>query len=259
MFSTDEITATGLYLLEILKAEGAVNYSRFYGAAKEIEDALVAGALRHHPPGEPNERCLREMGHVALERAAWQLEAFGVVKVTTLPDAPELIDGEPDFRIELTEAGRKLLAAGHLGFKFRHPRIHGFDASSASEWLVTFLECGGPGQTLTLADVMEFGASDGDVKVKDEMPGNVYPLGTRPYAWAFEVCLWHFVRSGVLEPVFKDDAERAVWEGFFKRAGQHLFRMTDLDEPHPHWDVEFRFRPGVDLRTVRHVGVIGRE
>jgi hypothetical protein len=104
MITVEGIRATGLYLLEVLKTEKAVCYSRFYNAAPGTEERLAAGAL---PFVENPEGCnadeLREEGHGMLDDAAWQLEDLGVVRIIFLDDL--LIDGEPDFAIHLTERG----------------------------------------------------------------------------------------------------------------------------------------------------------
>jgi hypothetical protein len=70
MIDTEGIRATGLYLLEVLKSEKVIRYSRFYNHAPGTEDCLVAGAM---PFVVDREACdaedLREEGHVMLEYA----------------------------------------------------------------------------------------------------------------------------------------------------------------------------------------------
>jgi hypothetical protein len=260
MFSTADITATGLYLLEILGREGAVNYSRFYGSDPATEDALVTGALAHFPRedlDEFTERGLRDEGHVALERAAWQLEAFGIVRIQELRAAPRLIDGEPDYRIELTERGRAALANG-LTFKFVHPRGYGFNAAEASRWLVAVARANSDrAEPPDFATAVERGATDGDVAAVDHS-GNRYGTGTWPYEWAFQVALWHHVREGNVELVVSSDALRSTTDDFFGRH-RHLFQHSDF--PKPLWNVAYRLTSAAarDPTKVKHVGWIGRE
>src|SRR5262249_46760285 len=119
MIDTERIRATGLYLLEILKSEKVVRYSRFYNHTPGTEDRLVAGSI---PFVVDSEACdaegLHEEGHVMLEYAAWQLEDLGVVRIKELDE--DLVDGDPDFQIELTDKGAQVLADG-LTFRFRSP------------------------------------------------------------------------------------------------------------------------------------------
>jgi hypothetical protein len=260
MFTTADITATGLYLLEILGREGAVNYSRFYGDDQSIEDALVAGALAHFPRedfDEYTERGLREEGHVALERAAWQLKAFGIVRIQELPAAPRLIDGELDYRIELTERGREALANG-LTFKFVHPRSHGYNAGEASRWLITFAEANSDcAEAFTFGTVVKVGATDGEVAAVDHS-GNRYGAGTWPYEWAFQVALWHHVREGNIEVVISSDALRRTWDDFFGRR-RDLFQHRDF--PQALWNVAYRLTSDAARhpQKLRHVAWIGLE
>ena len=115
-----QIKAAGDYLLSVLEAELEVAYSRFYNAEPGTDVALVDGMwpfLMSQPVEQRGElddgdkEGLREEAHMLLEWAAWQLEDLGVVKITTLSGS-ELIDGEPDFRIELTERGTALHRGG---------------------------------------------------------------------------------------------------------------------------------------------------
>src|SRR5262245_61903738 len=149
MITSEGIRATGSYLLQVLRTEKSVPYSRFYNASPGVEEKLVRGTL---PFVEEPECCdvddLREEGHVMLDFAAWQLEDLGLVRITFLEEL--LIDGEPDFTIHLTERGERALAEG-LGFHFREPD-YAITATPASEWLLVLLECGPPGETLTLSD-----------------------------------------------------------------------------------------------------------
>ena len=119
MITIEGIRATGLYLLEVLRAEKVVRYSRFYNATPGTDESLATGAM---PFVVNNECCdaedLLEERHVMLDFAAWQLEDLGIVRITFLDEA--LIDGERDYQIELTERGAQVLAEG-LRFDFRTP------------------------------------------------------------------------------------------------------------------------------------------
>ena len=157
-----QIKAAGDYLLSVLKAEKEVVYSRFYNAEPGTDVALVHGMwpfLMSQPVEQRGElddgdkERLLEEAHVLLEWAAWQLEDLGVVKITTLKGS-KLIDGEPDFRIELTERGMRFIEEGET-FGYREPENTRFDVSEASRWMLSFLHEGGPGQTLTLRDMMD--------------------------------------------------------------------------------------------------------
>ncbi|MFO0796050.1 MAG: hypothetical protein U0804_01170 [Gemmataceae bacterium] len=253
------IRAAGHHLLDVLAAEKAVNYSRFYNLDRGCDVALAAALWGHvertgNESGYegPGDYSLVEYCHILVEEGAWQLEDLGVVSIV-FQQTP-LADGEPDFRITLTERGEEFLSEGRpLGFHRYGSRTR---ATEASEWLVAFLDGGGPGQTLTLREVMKFGASDGDVSVTDE-DGNRYGPETRSYAWAFEVSMWHHTRCGNIEPVFETPDQRRAWEAFFAE-NQYLFPRPELAEPHPLWDVPFRLT-AKDTEAVQHVGWIGGE
>jgi hypothetical protein len=201
--------------------------------------------------GEGDRERLFEEAHLFLEWAAWQLADLGVVKITA-GDGSKLIDGEPDFRIEFTERGRRFIEDGEM-FGYHGPEGTRFDVSEASRWMLDFLEAGGPGQTLTLRDVMDLGYTDGEVNVTDDC-GNVYPPESNTYAWGFEVCLWHHAQKGHIEPVCGDEAQREAWEEHLRH--QHLPPRPDLARPQPLWDVPFRLVEGVDPGQVQHVGSI---
>ena len=253
MITIEGIRATGLYLLEVLKSEKVVRYSRFYndtpGSDKNLA-AVVMPFVVDHESCDAEDLC--EEGHVMLEFAAWQLEDLGIVR--TLPLDETLIDGERDYRIELTEKGRHVLAEG-LRFHFRGPE-YWITATPASEWLITLLEAGGQGQELTLRDVIDYGHSDGNVAIDDDC-GNTYGLGTRTYAWAFEVSLWHHARAGHIEPVFKTGEQDKRWSDFVGKTGRPS--PPDLNAPQPLWDIPFRLAGAVYAGKMRivHVGKVG--
>lgn len=255
------IREAGLHLLDVLKIERAVDYSRFYNFEPGTDVKLAEAVWRHRKAatGEDPEDAeyeknrLLEEAHLCIDWAAWQLYDRGLVRIAFL-DGKKLEDEEPDFRIELTPMGEKFLAEGPT-FGFRHLSSR-FSGTAASEWVIWFLDGGGPGQHLTLNDVMEYGETDGDVEITDDSK-NVYPLGTPIYAWAFEVALWHHAREGNVIGSPKDDAQKAVWAEFIGR--KHLFPRPDMAEPHPLWDVPFRLAPGVRPDKVKHVGGFGGE
>ena len=222
-----QIKAAGDYLLSVLKAEKEVVYSRFYNAEPGTNAALVHGMwpfLMSQPVEQRGElddgdkERLREEAHVLLEWAAWQLEDLGVVKITTLKGS-ELIDGEPDFRIELTERGMRFIEEGET-FGYREPENTRFDVSEASRWMLSLLHDGEPGQTLTLRDMMNPEYQLFDVTMVTDDCGNEYPHGSNTYAWGFEVCLWHHARSKHIEPLFDDETQREAWEEHLRH--QHL-------------------------------------
>ena len=222
-----QIKAAGDYLLSVLEAELEVAYSRFYNAEPGTDVALVDGMwpfLMSQPVEHRGElddgdkEGLREEAHMLLEWAAWQLEDLGVVKITTLSGS-ELIDGEPDFRIELTERGLRFIEEGKT-FGYREPENTRFDVSEASRWMLSLLHAGEPGQTLTLRDMMNPEYQLFDVTMVTDDCGNEYPHGSNTYAWGFEVCLWHHARSKHIEPLFDDETQREAWEEHLRH--QHL-------------------------------------
>ena len=222
-----QIKAAGDYLLSVLEAELEVAYSRFYNAEPGTDVALVDGMwpfLMSQPVEHRGElddgdkERLREEAHVLLEWAAWQLEDLGIVEITTLKGS-ELIDGEPDFRIELTERGLRFIEEGKT-FGYREPENTRFDVSEASRWMLSFLHAGEPGQTLTLRDIMNPEYQLFDVTMVTDDCGNEYPHGSNTYAWGFEVCLWHHARSKHIEPLFDDETQREAWEEHLRH--QHL-------------------------------------
>jgi len=255
MINTEGIRATGLYLLEVLKAEKSVRYSRFYNATPGTEESLAAGAM---PFVEDNESCdtedLREEGHVMLDFAAWQLVDLGVVRITFLDE--RLIDGERDFLIELTEQGERILAEG-LTFGFRSPE-YSITATPASEWLICLLESveGISGEEVTLREAMESGQSEGEIVIHDDC-GNEYRLGTGSYAWAFEVSLWHHARAGHVVPACRTPEEESMWSAFVSQRGRPS--PPNLCDPQPLWDIPLRLADSVKAGKVKinHVGTVG--
>jgi hypothetical protein len=253
--------APGLKFITRSRAEKDVMYSRFYNAVPGTDVALVDGIwpfLMSQPVEDRGElddgdkEGLLEEAHMLLDWAAWQLEDLGVVEITTL-DGSELIDSEPDFRIELTKRGTRFIEAGET-FGYREPESTRFDVSEASRWMLSFLHEGGLGQTLTLRDMMDPAYNFGETMVTDDC-GNDYPHGSNTYAWGFEVCLWHHARNKHIEPLFGDEAQREAWEEHLRH--QHLPPRPDCSVSRPLWNVPFRLVEEVDPDHVQHVGSIG--
>ncbi len=249
MITTTGIRATGLYLLEVLNAEKAVDYSRFYNATRGTDASLAAGAARF--VDEP-ECCrleeLRQQGHVMLEYAADQLKDLGIVRMTPLDQT--LIDGEHDYRIEFTADGESL--ANALKFQFRDPD-YSIVAKPASEWLIELALAGFDRETFTLRDVIEGADSDGDVVIYDDCE-NEYHLGTMTYAWAFEVSLWHHARSGHVVAECQNPGQKNLWADFVGQKGRPF--PADIDVSRPLWDIPFRIADAVRAgkEKIRHVG-----
>lgn len=206
MLTTDGIRATGLWLLEVLRTEKAVRFSRLCEKLW-ADEGPASGAMRS----------AFEKGseHIDLQEAARQLKDLGIVRITHFDESlvdsavyrlawPEISEdflaglqkSRPDFLIELTEKGERVLAEG-LNLRFRDPGYR-IKASPASEWLIGVLNAR-RGETLTLRQVMESGHFDGKVVIADDC-GNEYGLGTDSYAWAFEGSLWHHARAGNIVP-----------------------------------------------------------
>src|SRR5262249_17484480 len=150
----------------------------FYNA-EPGSDATLAEAVRRRLKAregtdDDDGDSLDDEAHLCVEWAAYQLQDRGFVRIVPLEGA-KLIDGEPDYRIDLTPVVERFLAGeGSFGYRHLDSRFHG---RPASEWLVWFLHGGGEGQHLTLNDIMDLGESDGEVEVKDDC-GNAYPRGS---------------------------------------------------------------------------------
>jgi hypothetical protein len=256
-----EVKAAGDYLLSVLKTEKSVAYSRFYNAVPGTDVALVEGiwpflmsqSVEHRGELDDNDKQkVREQVYMLLEWAAWQLEDLGVVKISWLDDS-KLINDEPDFRIELTDRGTRFIEDRET-FGYREPEDTMFNVSEASKWMLTLLHEGGPGQTLTLCDVMDPDHTSGLTLVTDDY-GNKYSHGSNTYVWAFEVCLWHHVRNKHIEPVFENAEHRDAWEAYVRHESRPP--RPDSSVGRPLWHVPFRLVEGVDPDRVQHVGRIG--
>ncbi len=94
------------YLLGVLSRDSEVRYSRFYDGEDETHDGLIK-AMGYPEEGEDFEPDCPEL---LIDLAAWALKEQGFVETTELED--ELADGEPDYRIALTEEGARKLAGG---------------------------------------------------------------------------------------------------------------------------------------------------
>jgi hypothetical protein len=244
MLTIDGIRAMGQFLLETLKAEKVVRFRRL--CELRTDESLVGGAVR----------CPLDKGsgHIDLEYAAWQLKDLGVVRIRytgeslldadLFPEIPAdvLADWQkrrPDFLIELTEKGERVLAEG-LNFRFRDPGYR-IKASPASEWLISIPDAR-RGETLTLREVMERGQLDGQVVIHDDC-GNQYGLGTDSYAWAFEVSLWHHAKAGNILPACSNAEEENVWSDLVNRTERPP--LPDAAAPQPLWDIPFRLADAV--------------
>ncbi len=96
-----QMMPAGAYLLGILETEGSVPFSRFYNDDTDYAALAKAAGL---------DECDEDHAHILIEFAAGQMERAGIVSFATLPQ--QLIDGERDYLITLTEAGRELLRSG---------------------------------------------------------------------------------------------------------------------------------------------------
>lgn len=257
MLTLEGIRAVGLYLLDALKAERTVRFSRLCERLR-AEDSPADGAT----PSAVE----KGAEHMDLQEAAWQLKDLGIVRITNLdeslvdpglyrlawPDISEefvarLQKSHPDFLIELTEKGEHVLVEG-LRFRFRDPGYR-IQARPASEWLIGALNAR-RGETLTLRQVMEGGYSGGKVVVHDDC-GNEYGLGTDSYAWAFEASLWHHARESHILPACGSAEQERVWSEFVGRTERP--RRPDAGAPQPLWDIPFRLADTVDPAAIDHV------
>lgn len=260
MLTLEGIRAMGLYLLDALKAEKTVRFSRLCERLR-TDESPAGTAVR---PGFDD-----ASGHVDLEQAAWQLKDLGIVRIThadeSLVDpAPyrltwlELSEGvlaewqkrRPDFLIELTEEGERVLTEG-LDFRFRDPGYR-IKASPASEWLMGALNVI-KGEPLILRQVAESGDSYGEVVIRDDC-GNEYGLGTDSYAWAFEVILWHHASAGKVLPACRTAEQEQVWSEFVGRPERP--RRPDAGAPQPLWDIPFHLADAVEPAAFDHVDTL---
>ena len=87
------------HLMEILAGEGTVRYSRFYNPNPDPEAGLrVLFGLERES----------DSAAVLMDDAVWDLKQAGLVTTADLPE--RLMDGNPDYLIELTEKGRSAVA-----------------------------------------------------------------------------------------------------------------------------------------------------
>ena len=161
----------------------------------------------------------------------------------------QLLDGDHDFQIELTENGERIVSQG-LTFSFRDPE-YSIDARPASEWFIELLRAA-QGETLNLTQVMEAGNTDGDIAILDDC-GNKYGFGSGTYAWAFEVVLWHHARRGDVVPMLGTADNVALWESFVSCSDRPS--RPCIYASHPLWTIEFCLADTVNDNTdVIHVG-----
>jgi hypothetical protein len=258
MLTLEGIRAMGLYLLDALKAEKTVRFSR-------LCERLWAG--ENLAGGATPSRVEKGAEHVNLQGAAWQLRDLGIVRIKSLDESllepdlyrlswPELSEefvarlqkSHPDFLIELTETGERILAEG-LSFRFRDPGYR-IQARPASEWLIGALDAARKEDALTLRQVMERGHCDGQVVVHDDC-GNEYGPGTESYAWAFEASLWHHARAGHILSACRTAEQEQVWSAFVGSTERP--RRPDAGTPRALWDIPFRLADGVDPAVIDHV------
>ena len=141
------------------------------------------------------------------------------------------------------------MSAADLKFNFRQDD-YTIDASSASNWLIAFLEAS---DELDLQSVMKYGDSEAEVLIPDNYK-NSYSMGSGTYAWAFEVALWHHARNGVIVPVGNQGANDKIWTEFVRSSDRPA--RPDVSSPHPVWDTPFRLAEGVNVNKVVHVRTV---
>ena len=100
----DDIAAAGTYLTKVLLEKGTVDYSYFYNEEPGTEEMVMLGVYGdlNHPNAEE--------AHGFIDWATHQLVDQGIVFSRELDS--KLKDGEPDYRITLTDAGRYFLETG---------------------------------------------------------------------------------------------------------------------------------------------------
>lgn len=109
--NANEIQKAARYLLELLKVEGSVRYSRFYDGEDEAQETLLRGmGYGAALDGTAEDDHVPECPEHLMDLAVAQLERQLVVKTTGLEDL--LADDNNDFLIELTEEGRSHLELG---------------------------------------------------------------------------------------------------------------------------------------------------
>jgi hypothetical protein len=101
------------FLLKVLEEKGGrVDYSYFYDGSEETAQRLYAGMELEDGDGE----WIGAEG--VMDEAAAEMESQGFVRIVWL-EGQKLADDEPAYAIELTEEGRKKIAAGKKP-KFRN-------------------------------------------------------------------------------------------------------------------------------------------
>jgi hypothetical protein len=107
----NEIEQAAKYLLQLLKAEGSVRYSRFYDGLDETQEALLRGmGYGSALAGTSEEDYVPECPEHLMDLAVAQLERQRVVRTTDLEDL--LADENNDYLIELTDEGCSRLGRG---------------------------------------------------------------------------------------------------------------------------------------------------
>lgn len=109
--SASSLEGPGSYLLQLLKEEGSVPYSRFYNHEDTMPQGLIDSVDAGTSHGDARERA-----HVDLEWAAYQLADAGIVEMQELPD--RLPDDGNDYLIILTDQGREFVNSGE-SFQYR--------------------------------------------------------------------------------------------------------------------------------------------
>lgn len=92
------------HLLVVIQDQGSILYSSFYDGCEETNARLCAGIGISLEDGE------WYSAEALIDNAASQLEQQGIVQLDWLDT--RLVDDEPDYRITLTDLGRKSLRAG---------------------------------------------------------------------------------------------------------------------------------------------------
>ena len=98
------VERAGRYLMDLLKTEPLIRYSRFYDGTVETAKALnrTLGLDENDWPPEEG----------LMNWAIDELEEVGLVKTEDLPNI--LADGYSDYEVSLTDAGRDFLGQGGL-------------------------------------------------------------------------------------------------------------------------------------------------
>ena len=100
----DMIEKAAKYLVSILMEKGKIDYDYFYDGEERTRSKLIEGI------GITCEQADRHCAEALMDNAAYELEEQDVVEIEEIDSI--LADGNPNYRITLTEKGREKITNG---------------------------------------------------------------------------------------------------------------------------------------------------